>query len=154
MPLFPSVYPGRDLYPSLRNNRAPEFLWTSSQSMLLPPIAVILRLLDEHGEAIVRKALVVALQGAPPLLRTLLAYLLRRPEDRPVETGPLQVGSAEELSKTLEKVLRKVASGKLSLGQAQAVAALLEGRRRVLETQDLEMRLQALEQLPKRGSST
>jgi hypothetical protein len=110
-------------------------------------------LLDEHGEAIVHKALVLALQGDAPLLRTFLSYLLRRPEDRPVDTGPLQVGSAEELSKTLENVLMKVASGKLSPGDAQAVAALIESRRRVLETRDLEMRLQALEQLLNSESS-
>ena len=107
------------------------------------------QLLEEHGEAIVHKALVLALQGDAPLLRTFLTYLLRRPEDRPVETGPLQIGSAEELSKTLENVLMKVASGKLNLGQAQGVATLLEGRRRVLETEGLEMRLRALEKLPK-----
>jgi hypothetical protein len=106
------------------------------------------QLLEEHGEAIVHKALVLALQGDAPLLRTLLTFLLRRPEDRPVETGPLQIGSAEELSKTLENVLMKVASGKLNLGQAQGVATLLEGRRRVLETEGLEMRLRALEKLP------
>jgi hypothetical protein len=106
-------------------------------------------LLEEHGEAIVHKALVLALQGDAPLLRTFLTYLLRRPEDRPVETGPLQIGTAEELSKTLENVLIKVASGKLNLGQAQGVATLLEGRRRVLETEGLEMRLRALEKLPK-----
>ena len=106
------------------------------------------QLLEEHGEAIVHKALVLALQGDAPLLRTFLTYLLRRPEDRPVETGPLQIGSAEELSKTLENVLMKVASGKLNLGQAQGVATLLEGRRRVLETEGLEMRLRALEKLP------
>jgi hypothetical protein len=105
-------------------------------------------LLEEYGEAIVHKALVLALQGDPPLLRTFLAYLLRRPEDRPVETGPLQIGNAEELSKTLENVLMKVASGKLNLGQAQGVATLLEGRRRVLETEELEKRVRVLEQLP------
>jgi len=106
-------------------------------------------LLEEHEEAIVHKALVLALQGDAPLLRTLLAYVLQRPADRPVDTGPLHIGSAQELSKTLENVLMKVASGKLNLGHVQGVATLLEGHRRVLETHDLEMRLQALEQIPK-----
>jgi hypothetical protein len=111
------------------------------------------QLLDEHGEAIVHKALVAALKGDVPLLRTFLGYILRRPEDRPVETGPLHIGSAEELSKALDNVMMKVASGKLSPGDAQAVAALIESRRRVLETQDLEMRLRALEQLPQSEGS-
>ena len=104
------------------------------------------QLLDEHGEAIIYKALVLALKGDTPLLRTLLGYLLRRPEDRPVETGPLPVGSAADLSKSLDNVLKKVAAGELSPGNANAVAALIECRRRALETQEFETRLRALEQ--------
>jgi hypothetical protein len=111
------------------------------------------QLLDEHQEAIIRKCLVQALKGDIPLLRTFLPYILRRPDDLPVQTGPLRIGNAEELSKTSEKILMKAASGKISLGEAQAVSALLETRRRILETQELETRLRALEQLPNSESS-
>lgn len=41
------------------------------------------QLLDEHGEAIVRKALVIALQGDPAMWRTLLSFILARPKDLP-----------------------------------------------------------------------
>jgi hypothetical protein len=136
-PFEPGNKLGRGRPRGSRNKR----IWRSQQ------------LLDEHGEAIVRKALLAALKGDVPLLRTFLGYILRRPEDRPVETGPLHIGSAEDISKILDNVMMKVASGKLSLTDAQAVAALIESRRRVLETQDLEIRLRALEQLPKSESS-
>src|SRR5260370_31303727 len=105
------------------------------------------QLLEAYGEAIVNKALVLALQGDAPLLRTFLAYLLRRPADRPVETGPLPMGNGEELSKTSENVLKRVSWGRLGLGDAQAVTALIEGHRRVLETEEIERRVKSLEQL-------
>ena len=96
--------------------------------------------LEQYGEPLMQKALALALQGDAPLLRMLLSYLLRRPADRPVETGPLRIGSGEELAQTSANVLNRVASGKLSLSDAQAVAALLEGRRRALQTEALEKR--------------
>jgi hypothetical protein len=56
-------------------------------------------LLDQYGEAIVQKALALAIQGDAPLLRTFLSFLLRRPGDRPIQTGSLPMGSLEELAK-------------------------------------------------------
>jgi hypothetical protein len=57
------------------------------------------------------------------------------------------VGTAEEISKTLEDILKGVTSGHLGLREAEALAALVEDCRRALETLDLETRLRALEQL-------
>jgi hypothetical protein len=105
-------------------------------------------LLDQYGEAIMQKALAEAIKGDVSLLRTFLSFLLRRPGDRPIQTGPLPMGSLEELSKSSEKVLQKVTSGKLSPGEARNLTDLFEGRRRVLETEELEKRVRALEQLP------
>lgn len=45
-------------------------------------------MLDEHAEAIVHKALVLALQGDAPL-RTFLTYLLRRPACESNATSPI-----------------------------------------------------------------
>jgi len=106
------------------------------------------QLLDQYGEAIVQKALALAIQGDVPLLRTFLSLLLRRPGDRPIQTGPLPMGSLDELAKSSEKVLQKVTSGKLSPGEARNLTDLIEDRRRVLETEELEKRVRALEQFP------
>ena len=95
-----------------------------------------------------QKALAEAIKGDVSLLRTFLSFLLRRTGDRPIHTGPLPMGSLEELSKSSEKVLQKVASGKLSPGEARNLTDLIEDRRRVLETEELEKRALALEQLP------
>jgi hypothetical protein len=106
------------------------------------------QLLDQYSETIMQKALAEAIKGDVSLLRTFLSFLLRRPGDRPIQTGPLPMGSLEELAKSSEKVLQKVTSGKLSPGEARNLTDLIEDRRRVLETEELEKRVRALEQLP------
>jgi hypothetical protein len=63
----------------------------------------------------------------------------------PVKIGKLSLGTAAELSKASELITQKVAEGRLTPGQGQALAELLERRRKIIETDDLERRLQALE---------
>jgi hypothetical protein len=104
------------------------------------------QLLDQYSETIMQKALAEAIKGDASLLRTFLSFLLRRPGDRPIHTGPLPMGSLEELSKSSEKVLQKVTTGKLSPGEARILTDLMENRRHVLETEGLEKRVRALEQ--------
>ena len=106
------------------------------------------QLLDQYSENIMQKALAEAIKGDVPLLRTFLSFLLRRPGDRPIQTGPLPMGSLDELAKSSEKVLQKVTTGKLSPGEARNLTDLIEDRRRVLETEELEKRVRALEQFP------
>ena len=87
------------------------------------------------------------MKGDIPLLRTFLSFLLGRPGDRPIQTGPLPMDSLEELSKSSEKVLQKVASGKLSPSEARNLTDQIERRRSVLETVELEKRMRTLEEL-------
>jgi hypothetical protein len=89
---------------------------------------------------------VVAGKGDVAMLRALLPYILPRRRDAPVKTGPLLVHTAEELAQSSEAVLQRVASGQITLEEAHALSALLEDRRRVLETRDLEARFRALEE--------
>jgi hypothetical protein len=110
--------------------------------------ACIQQLLEQYGEAIMQTAVVQAIKGDRSLLRTFLSFLLGRPGDRPIQTGPLPMGSLEELSKSSEKVLQKVASGKLSPGEARNLIDLMKDHRLVLETDGLEKRVRVLEQLP------
>lgn len=111
------------------------------------------QLLDQYSEVLIQKALALAIQGDATLLRIFLPYLLRSPSDRLIQIGPLAIGSLEELSKSSEKVLHKVASGKLSLGEARQVSDLFEDRRHILETQELDKRVRVLEQFPEAGGS-
>ncbi len=105
------------------------------------------QLLDQHGEALVRKALVQALQGDSQLLRMFLDRILPRVKDLPVKTGSLRMGTTDELLQAHETLMKKVASGQLTPGQALEINALIESRSRLIERQELEMRVHALEQL-------
>jgi hypothetical protein len=104
------------------------------------------QLLESHAESVVRKALVEAMKGDASLLRTLLSHILPRRRDAPVKTGPLPVATVEELAQSSEAVFQRVASGQITLQEAHELSALIESRRRVIETRDLDVRLRALEE--------
>jgi hypothetical protein len=108
------------------------------------------KLLDGHAESVVRKALVEAMKGDAPLLRALLGHILPRRKDAPVKTGPLPVHTAEELAQSSEAVFERLACGQITVQEAHELSALLEARRRVMETQDIEARLRTLEAAPDR----
>jgi small-conductance mechanosensitive channel len=103
-------------------------------------------LLDEHAPALLRKTLVMALQGQVPLLRMLMQHTLPRPHDSPVKIGRLPMGDIEELLQSHETVMNKLASGEITPIQAVQIDSMLETRRRLFDTQDLARRVSALEQ--------
>lgn len=92
------------------------------------------------------KMILAARQGDDRTLRSLLPYIASRRTDLPVKIGRLRIGTAQELAQSYEAVMKKVWAGQLALNDAQAIASLFEGRRRVIETVELEARLHALEQ--------
>lgn len=79
-------------------------------------------------------------------MRTLLGYILPRPRDLPPKTGPLPMGTPEELSRSSEAILQEVTSGRITVHAAREMFNLIEARRRVIETQEFDARLLALEQ--------
>ena len=107
-------------------------------------------LLDSHAEAVLSQALALAEKGdAPgdaPVLRILLGHILPRRRELPLKTGPLPMGTAAELSQASEKLMLKVTSGQIGLSEAKGIADLLEQRRHILETENLEKRVRAIEQ--------
>jgi hypothetical protein len=103
-------------------------------------------LLDENSESLLHKALNLAQQGNIPMLRLLLDRVLPRPKDAPVSIGALPMSTAEELLQSQGNVMQELALGQLTLNQAQQIFSLIEARRRLLETQELEQRLRALEE--------
>jgi hypothetical protein len=111
------------------------------------------QLLDQYGETIMRKTLALALQGDASLLQALLPYVVPRRKDSPVKTGPLRMHTIDDLSQTSEAIMKKVSSGQLTLSEAGEVASLLEGRRRIIETNEMEPRLRALESGPRDDGS-
>ena len=79
------------------------------------------------------------------MLRMLASHLVPRQKDSPVKIGRLPMTTLEDLNRASEVVLNKATSGKISLAEALDITTMIESRRRVLEAQDLERRLSALE---------
>jgi hypothetical protein len=61
-------------------------------------------------------------------------------------TGDLRMTTTEDLAKSFDTVVDSIASGQLSIDQGQGIIALAEARRRLIQTEEFEARLKALEQ--------
>ena len=79
------------------------------------------------------------------MLRFLLDCVLPRPKDAAVGIGLLQMRTPEELLQAQEGVMQELALGQLTPNQAEQIFSLIEARRRLLETHELEQRLRAIE---------
>jgi hypothetical protein len=106
---------------------------------------LIEELLDENSESLLHKALNLAQQGNIPMLRLLLDRVLPRPKDAAVSIGLLRMRTPEELLQAQEGVMQELALGQLTPNQAEQIFSLIEARRRLLETHELEQRMRAIE---------
>lgn len=105
-------------------------------------------LLSEFAMPITRKAIADGLKGNGAVLRLLLDRILPARREAPIIVGLLPASTAGEVSKATETVLRKVASGKITTSEGEALLKLLETRRRTIETEELEKRIVSLEAKP------
>ena len=103
------------------------------------------QLLESHAEPVIRKALMMAIQGDTAAMKLCMDRILPVHREMPVKFGKLPTATAAEVSESTQKVLQAYAAGKLSMGQALAMSDLLEKRRRAIETEGLDERLRKLE---------
>lgn len=102
-------------------------------------------LLEGEGEKLARKAVDMALAGDPTALRLVMERIAPVRKGRTITFDLPKAETAEDLAAALGSVLEHVASGDLTPDEAASVASIVETRRRVLETVELERRLTALE---------
>ncbi len=105
-----------------------------------------LELLDGEAEALTRKAVELALEGDTTALRLCLERIAPPCKEAPVIFKAPDMATASDASKTLAGLIRAVAEGELTPSQGAAVAGLVETFRRTLETEELEFRVERLEQ--------
>ena len=108
-----------------------------------------IRLLDQlgeqHSEALVKRAVELALGGDTAALGLLLRRVWPERRGAPVAIQIPELRGPEDLAAALGGVAQAVAGGAISPEEGASVAAVLEGHRRALETVELERRLAALE---------
>jgi hypothetical protein len=102
-------------------------------------------LLNSHAEPIVRKVLLMAFQGDMKALQLCIERVIPVLRGLPVKLGALPMRTLADLNKTSERLLKKVAAGQLTTAQGQAVLDLIEYRRRIIETVELEKSMSLLE---------
>jgi hypothetical protein len=107
---------------------------------------VFAEMMDSHGEALIKQCQVMALKGDPTALRLCIERLL--PPCKPSNNRFLlpAVKTASDVGSALQSVLQEVARGRLSGQEGEAIAGILETKRRAIETEEFGKRLQALEQ--------
>jgi hypothetical protein len=73
------------------------------------------------------------------------------PKDRPIDFPIPPATTAHEINLTLAKVVQAVGAGALTPGEGNSLAALLEIHRRLIESADLEDRIDRLEKKSAEG---
>jgi hypothetical protein len=104
-----------------------------------------LKILAEYGDALTRKCVAMALKENPVAMRVCMERLLPVRRDQPVRFKFPQVRTAAEADQALNALLQGSARGQLTPTETKQMAEILEGKRRMIETLELEQRIQALE---------
>ncbi len=104
-------------------------------------------LLDGEAEGLTRKAVDLAMAGDTTALRLCLDRLCPPRKDRPVSFKLPPMKAPADAVAAMSALLAAVAKGDVTPGEAQTIAAVIEAQRRVIECEDHERRLRALEQV-------
>ena len=101
-------------------------------------------ILDTYAEPLMRKSVIMALQGNPTALRVFMDRLI--PRGQPTVRFRLPpTKTIDDVAGASQAVINGVARGQLTPADGQAFCGMLENRRRVIENQDEEPRVRALE---------
>ena len=104
-------------------------------------------LLDGEAENLTRKAVDLALGGDTAALRLCLERILPPRKGRPIVFTLPKVTNSGDLRAAALAILGAVSEGDISPEEAAAVAPLIEGARKAMETDELSRRLEALEEV-------
>jgi hypothetical protein len=103
-------------------------------------------LLESHAEPLVRKCLLMALQGDRTAMRLCWEYLLPARRDRPVQMKEVRARTAADISQAYETLLKDVACGELTPSEAETIATIVEKRHKAIDTKEHEQRIKSLEE--------
>ena len=111
--------------------------WESPGGSIYLMVAVE-NLLDGEAEKLTRKAIELALAGDGPALRLCMDRIAPPRRGRPVAIALPDVKDPRGVTNALAAIIEAMSSGILSPEEAAAVAAVIEGQRRALETLELD----------------
>ncbi len=112
---------------------------------------VLVGLMEDHGEAMIKQCQVMAFKGDPTALRLCMERLMppcKAPNSR-FRLPPIK--TAANLVKALSAVAQEVARGRLSAQEGESMSRLIESQRGAIEFKEFEKRIGALERARKKG---
>jgi hypothetical protein len=103
--------------------------------------------LAADAEAVVARVVKKAKAGDAVCLKLVLERLVpvRSARDRTVDVALPAIGKARDLVEAAAAVIDGVASGQMTISEGREFMSLLEGERKLIETTDLLVRIEALE---------
>ena len=101
---------------------------------------------DDAGKAILEKMVEAAKGGDLRAAELALQRIWPARKSRPIALTLPAIQSASDVVAAVGAVADAVGTGEITPDEGQAVASILEAKRRAIETVDLEARLSALEQ--------
>jgi hypothetical protein len=107
------------------------------------------KLLDDEGEELTRKAIELAKDGDLTALKLCLERICPPKKSRPIRIDLPNVNTADGVSQGQMTTVQAVAEGEITPEEGKVLADILEARRRSIETQEHEARLNKLEELEK-----
>ena len=107
-------------------------------------------LLEGDAENLTRVAIKKGLDGDTTALRLCLDRICPPRKDRPVELDIPATTTAQGLVKAMGTIIAATAAGEITPTEGTALASLIDAQRRTTETENLERRIAALEQVAPR----
>ena len=105
------------------------------------------QMVGDDGPAVIRKCIDMAKSGNEVAMRLVVERILPPRKDRPINFElPESLITARDVSEALSGVIAQTAKGDISPDEATNVTALLEAKRRAIETCELEARISRLEE--------
>jgi len=109
-------------------------------------------ILEQYGEALIKKCIGEALQGNVRALRLCMERIVPALREPGVKLALPKGRTMEELEVAGDRLMRAIGAGNISPAEGEKIAAVIESRRRVLESKHLEERIDALERQGRRGN--
>jgi len=103
-------------------------------------------LLHGQGEALINKAIDLALKGDSLALRLCLDRILPAPKERRIDLPLPQITDARQASRALADVVVAIGEGRITPGEGAVVADVIEARERLITAERSEQIQKALEQ--------
>lgn len=110
---------------------------------------LVMGLLEEGAEEVAKVIIDAAKAGDLAAARLVIERLAPPIRERPIDVALPDTATAEGINLAQQVILQAVSNGSLLPSEGTTLAAIVETRRKAFETQELEARITALEEMGK-----